>query len=165
MGEQNSKDQQIAELRDLVEMLDQEVSDLRGRIERMEVAAPSELRRLTFDAVQAAIKADPYTRFEVLADWGHGVDQFKAGAVVRADHVTHIADFCRHGLQLGLPSDQKEVIARMRAETQARHQAAVAETKLAEAATERAAAATAAANVEAIAAGASTEVPDQAPLY
>ncbi|MAF27867.1 MAG: hypothetical protein CL819_01305 [Croceicoccus sp.] len=156
-----SKEQeQIDELRGTLEMLGEECRELRiklgdheARLEAMEIAAPVELRRLTYDAVCAAVESDPYARFEVLVDWGHGVDQLKAGSVIRADHVVHLRDFVKHGLQVGLPADQTEVIARMRAETEARHQAALAETKLAEASAASAAAAAAATRAAAIAEG------------
>lgn len=129
------------------------LGDHDARIEQMEIAAPAELRRLTFDAVCQAIDADPYTRFEVLMNWGHAVDQLKAGSIIRADLVPHVRDFVKHGLQLGLPRDQSEVIARMRAETEARHRNALAETKLAHAEAARAEAAAAATRAQAFADG------------
>ncbi len=152
-----TQQEQLDELRRDLTSLSQECQGLRlklgdqnARLEAMEIAAPAELRRLTYEAVTAAVAADPYVSFEVLADWGHGVDQMRAGAVIRADHVRHLADFVKHGLQLGIPADQSDVIARLRASTEARHAEALAQTKLAEASAAAAAAAAASVRAEAL---------------
>jgi len=137
---------EIDELREMCGRLANECAELRvklgdheARIETMEVAKPPELRRLTIDAVAAAIAQDPYARFEVLKDWRHGHHEITGGSVIRADHFPFLQDYVKAGLMLGVPSDQGAVIARMRKEAEARANAALAETRLAEASASRAA--------------------------
>jgi hypothetical protein len=117
-----------------IDQLLEKHAELDVRMESMEVAKPAELRALTAEAIAEAIKADPYTRFEVLADWK---GQMRKGSVVRADHVPHIADYVAAGLQLGAPQDQAKVIARLRAETEARAELAAREADVARAAAAR----------------------------
>lgn len=155
--------EEIDKLRAQLQAQSDEIASLRAalgdhdaRIETMEVAKPPELRRLTLDAVSAAIDADPYARFEVLKDWAHGFHELRGGSVIRADHFPHLTAYVRSGLMLGVPTDQAEVIARMKREAEAKAEAALAETKLAEAAAARAQATAAEARAHAAAVGGDT---------
>lgn len=137
----NELDNSVKLLRKQLEQAQQSINELRrsnaelnARLDLLEVAAPAALRALNFDTVKAAVEADPYTRFEVLEDWR---GQLRAGAIIRADHVPHLLDYVQAGLQLGIPQDQAQVIARYKAETEARARMAEQEAKLAEATTAR----------------------------
>jgi len=104
--------------------------DLRARVKVMEVAAPSELRALSQENVRNAIAEDSYVRFEVLSNWR---GQLRQGAIVRADHYPHLVDYVGAGLQLGAPRDHGVYIAQVKAEQEARVQAAKADTMAAQA--------------------------------
>jgi hypothetical protein len=110
------------------------LGDLDARMESMEIARPPELRRLSLDAVVAAVAENPYVELEVLKSWESGFTQFAAGAKIRADRVPFLIDFIRAGLMVGPPSDQAETVARLRAQADAQAAAAIAETELAKAA-------------------------------
>jgi len=126
------------------------LGDVEARLKVMEVARPVELRKLSAETVAQAISADGFARFEVLKDWETAHLTLRAGTILRADHVRYLVDYVKSGLLLGEPTDQREVIERLRVEAEARTKAAIAEANLAKAAAQRAEAVTHAERAESI---------------
>lgn len=103
--------------------------DLSARFGKLELASPTQLRRMDITAVRAAKTNDPFVSLEVLEDWGHVGDYLPKGRVIRADHYPKIEDWVRSGLQLGVPADQEKIVAILKKQGAAREQAILNEAK------------------------------------
>ncbi len=105
-------------------------ASLSGRLSKLEIAAPVEVRRLGLDSVATIIKGSSYAEFEVLQNWTHHGVNMQAGRRVRADHYPELLDYMRGGLQVGMPEDQDAVIDKYREEARALEARNLAEQKL-----------------------------------
>jgi len=133
----------LAEVQEILKKLSADCAALQkqvginsGRISAMETVDPPELRKLTKDTVAEAVAADSYAKFEVLYDFHQGSQVLREGSIIRADMFESRGGSCRlphlveRGLCLGVPTGQDEALARIKAATEARIQAAKAETAM-----------------------------------
>lgn len=123
-----------AQLRTLAEVNER----LQERVSVLESVAPASVRTLNLGAICDAIEFDAYSSFEVLEDWSYSQYRFTKGQVVRADQMTHWKDFVKHGLKLARPTNQDDLIQKIKEDTNvllanANAQAIAARTALAEA--------------------------------